>query len=72
MPAAATTRKIELPTPEELAESPALDATREFINSRALEILCEWIDTPEITEAVDPEEVAVHAARIEVAVSTMK
>lgn len=53
--------KIELPTPDEMAASPALAAADDFIASRALEILREWITDPEIRDLL-PEAEHVKAA----------
>ncbi len=52
---------IELPTPDEMAASPALAAADDFIASRALEILREWITDPEIRDLL-PEAEHVKAA----------
>ena len=41
-------RKIELPSAEELAGAPGLAATDEFVATRALEILREWMSEAEI------------------------
>ena len=42
--------RIDLPSADGLAESPGLKATDDFVNSRAFEILREWVNTPEIAE----------------------
>lgn len=47
-------RKIDLPSADDMPESPGLKAAEEFINSRALEILREWATSPEI-EAIMTE-----------------
>ncbi len=53
--------KIELPSAEQMATSPALAAADDFIASRALEILREWITDPEIQDLL-PEAENVKAA----------
>lgn len=52
---------IELQSAEQMAGSPALAATDDFIASRALEILREWITDPEIRDLL-PEAEQVKAA----------
>ena len=41
-------RKMELASAEELVVAPAMAATEDFVNSRALEILREWMCDVEI------------------------
>jgi hypothetical protein len=53
--------KIELPTPEQMVGSPSLSAADDFIASRALEILREWVTDPEIRDLL-PEAETVKAA----------
>ena len=56
---------IELQSAEQIAGSPALTATDDFIASRALEILREWITDPEIRDLLQEAELvkAADAAR---------
>ncbi len=49
-------RKIDLPSAEEMAESPGFKAAEAFAQSRALEILREWVDTPEIRAIMEEAE----------------
>lgn len=48
--------RIELPSAEEIAQSPGFRAMDDFVNSRALEILREWANAPEIVEIMDEAE----------------
>ena len=40
--------RIDLPSADELFDSPGLRAAQDFANARALDVLREWASTPEI------------------------